>query len=144
MSTNTRPFLHRWRHPVIAVIAGILTHIATSLLLVYLLITGRDALGTVIDPHRLDGLRHLDDASTGGWFLVQAVGVLCGMAAGFVAVALSPPKSRIALCFLLMLAVASVLFAQFPRPQSVLVIAIWSLATPVGLLLGGHLGRRIT
>jgi len=142
MSTDVvLPPASRWKRPWLAVIAGVVAHLGVSTLLVYAVVIGGDALSAVIEPRRLEWIHRLNDTTSGGWLVLQAISLISGVASGLVAIALSPPKSRIAIGVLLVLAVGTVFFAQLPSPRSVAVVAIWSLATPVGLVLGAYLGR---
>lgn len=133
---------NRWQRSWLAVLTGIVAHIGVSTLLVYVVIIGGDALTAFIEPHHLDWIHRLDDPASGGWFVLQAISLISGLSSGLVAIAMSPPRSRVAIGILLLLAVGTVFFAQLPSPRSAMVIAIWSLATPVGLLLGAYIGRN--
>ncbi|MDH0867107.1 hypothetical protein [Mitsuaria sp. GD03876] len=141
--SDAPPSHRRWRSSWLAVLAGVVVHFGTATLLVYVLLFAADLASTIVDPAHLDWRHRLNDASTGGWYVLQAFSFLSGVAAGLAAAALSPPRSRVALGALLFLALLSVFFAQLPSPHSILAIGIWALATPLGLLLGHRIHRQL-
>lgn len=132
----------KWRRSWVAVVAGAVAQVGVSTLLVGAAILLANVWSAAADSpfpnwaHRMDVPGHV------GWYVLQGISLVSGLAAGVVAVLLSPPRSRVAIAVLLVLSLVSVLFAQLPQPRSVGVVAIWAAATPVGILLGALLGRR--
>ena len=55
---------------------------------------------------------------------------------GFVGVLLARSTSKKLVAMLLILAVVATVFAQFPRAHSFMLLAVWSLAAPLGMVLG--------
>lgn len=125
-------------------VAGIVAHFGASIALLYTVFIIRDLLGTFIEPGHLDWLLETRDTRSGGWFVVQAVSLLSSVISGLVARMLSPARSQVAIGLLLLLAVVTVFFAQLPSPRSALVVGIWALATPVGIVIGAYLAKRVS
>jgi hypothetical protein len=142
MTDLPHPNERSWRRPWLAVIAGIVAHLGVSTLMVYAVVIGGDLLSAFTDSHRLEWIHRMDDTNSLGWFVLQSISLLSGIAAGLVAVLLSPRGSRTSIATLLLFSVATVFFAQLPSPRSALIIAIWSLTTPLGLIVGAVLAQR--
>ncbi|WP_374517899.1 hypothetical protein [Undibacterium squillarum] len=84
----------------------------------------------------------MEDAGTKAWFLMLSIKFLSACVAGCVTVRFSPLRSNRAWMTLLILAVASSIFAQFPQPASAAVLVIWMASAPLGVLCGWLLVRR--
>ena len=75
---------------------------------------------------------------TGEWFYTQCIGLLASIASGYAAVYWSKPRSWWALGALAVLALVSSLL-QIPN-ASTMMLLIWFLEAPAGILIGAALG----
>ena len=143
MNTNMQhPSPKRWQRTWLAVLAGVVTHIGVSSLLVAVALFAGNAWAVTLDSPPANWADRMNQANTFAWFVLQAISLISGLASGIAAVWFSPPRSRVALGILLALALLSVFFAQLPSPHSIAAVALWALATPVGFVLGVILCRR--
>jgi hypothetical protein len=75
---------------------------------------------------------------SGEWFFIQIIGFLCAFAGGFAAAYWSKAGSWSAVGALAILALVFSIF-WLPQSTSTLILIIWFLEMPLGILLGGFL-----
>jgi VIT1/CCC1 family predicted Fe2+/Mn2+ transporter len=72
----------------------------------------------------------------GIWSVSALVRLASFILGGFVGVLLARGISKQLIAVLLILAVLATVFEQFPRTGSFMLVAVWSLAAPIGVVLG--------
>jgi hypothetical protein len=140
MHGNTAPeHKPRRRGFWLAVISGIVAKFGASAVLIGLVIFAGQVWSAATDGAVWTERMH--ETQSGGWLVLQSINVLSAGLAGFVAAWLSPRGSSRAVITLVVLALASVFFAQLPRPASVAMYALWGLGAPLSLIGGAYLYR---
>lgn len=119
-----------WR----AVLAGVITHplIAMTLSLVYGVIRPFVWAAIYAEPSRPDAW----SPNGGEWLVLQGISFIASILAGAAAAYWSPSKPTVPIGLLICLSFVLLLCGQFPLDTSTFRNALYSLHTPMGLVVG--------
>ena len=120
---------------------GLLVYLIATISIVFIY-----AIITTTMVHDISNLNHAEHKGpmipgSIDWYISQTIGFLCSIASGSAAARYSKPGSWGSVIGLALLAVSLSLF-HIPATHSLVLILLWFLLTPAGMLIGGFLYFR--